>query len=197
MDDSANLAGASDGLRGVFPDERPALLRFLVARSGSREDAEELLHDLWERAGQASGPIANPRAYLFTTANNLVLDRRRAERRRAAREEAVSRDPALGHGSQAVAADGAVDVLDALLEQENVERLRQAIAALPDGARRVLILHKIEERSQAEVAHQLGISRSGVEKHMAVAMRHLRTAILDCGDDDAAASSKRSTGHEE
>ena len=185
------------GLRAIFSHERAALHRFLVARSGSREDADELLHELWERTGRAAGPVANPRAYLFATANNLVLDRRRAERRRAAREEAVARDPAIGHGPNAVVADDGTDALDALLEREGLERLRLAIAGLPDGARRVLTLHKIEERSQADVAAALGISRSGVEKHMAVAMRHLRAALIDCGDGGAAASFDQTTGHDQ
>ena len=55
--------------------------------------------------------------------------------------------------------------------------LTSAVANLPDGARRVFRLHKIDGMSHAEVAATLGISKSGVEKHIAVAMRHLRAAL--------------------
>nr|WP_299597989.1 sigma factor-like helix-turn-helix DNA-binding protein [Sphingomonas bacterium] len=49
---------------------------------------------------------------------------------------------------------------------------------MPEGARRVFELHKIQGLSHSDVARQLGISKSGVEKHMAVAMKYLRRAML-------------------
>ena len=45
------------------------------------------------------------------------------------------------------------------------------------GAGRAFRLHKLDGLSHAEVAAQLWISRSGVEKHIAVAMAHLRRAL--------------------
>ena len=166
------------------------MLRFLVARLGSVSDAEEVLHELWTRlATTSSGPVLHPRAYLFKMAYNLALDRRRAERRRVDLERSIAHDPAIGHGYEAVVSDSDPDAATVLIEREEHKRLGAAIEALPDGARRVLVLHKIDELSHGEVAERLGISRSGVEKHMAVAMRHLRAALLDCGTDASAASS--------
>ncbi len=40
-------------------------------------------------------------------------------------------------------------------------------------------MHKIEGLTHGEVAARLGISRSAVEKHMAVAMTHLRRLLAD------------------
>ncbi|MCH3756172.1 sigma-70 family RNA polymerase sigma factor, partial [Campylobacter coli] len=67
----------------------------------------------------------------------------------------------------------------ALIDREELARLSQAIETVPDGARRVFDLHKLKGLSHAEVAAQLGISHSGVEKHMAVAMKYLRRALAD------------------
>jgi len=69
--------------------------------------------------------------------------------------------------------------------------LQQAIEDLPHGARRALLLFRFEERSQAEIAQIMGISRSGVEKHLAVAMKHLRNALADCGSFAFAASQEK------
>lgn len=66
-----------------------------------------------------------------------------------------------------------------MVERDEAARLASAIAHLPDGARRVLRLHKIEGLSHGEVAARLGISKSGVEKHMAVAMKYLRRLLAD------------------
>ncbi len=178
-----------EGLQAVLRGERHALLRFLKARLGSEFDAEEVLHDLWARlATTSTGPVLNPRAYVFKMASNLALDRRRAERRRVLRDTSITRDNAIGYGHERVVAADDPDAASILIERDEHARLSSAIAALPNGARRVLTLHKIEELSHSEVAAHLGISRSAVEKHMAVAMRHLRIALVDCGDGSPAAS---------
>src|SRR3546814_14305713 len=56
------------------------------------------------------------------------------------------------------------------------------------GAQRAVTLYRFENRSQGEIAAIMGISRSGVEKHMALAMKHLRNALSDCGFFSLAAS---------
>lgn len=66
-----------------------------------------------------------------------------------------------------------------MLAREETAALASAIAALPQAAGRAFRLHKLDGLSHADVAEQLGISRSGVEKHIAVAMAHLRRAMKD------------------
>ena len=63
--------------------------------------------------------------------------------------------------------------------------------SLPHGARRALLMYRFEGLGQAEIARVMGISRSGVEKHLAVAMRHLRQKLADCGFFVAAPSQHR------
>ncbi|TXC68653.1 RNA polymerase sigma factor [Sphingorhabdus soli] len=177
---------ASNNLQEGLIEHRDAIVRFLVARVGGRDEAEDIVQELWLRCGKArTGPIANIRAYLYKAAHNLVRDRARQRARAIDREtrwadEADPADPISSNG-------GAPQEAQALASDE-AARLRAAIDALPDGARRVLVMHKIEERSHAEIAGRLAISRSAVEKHMAVAMRHLRARLSDCGDRPSAAS---------
>jgi RNA polymerase sigma factor (sigma-70 family) len=61
-----------------------------------------------------------------------------------------------------------------LLREERVRRLAAALHVLPDRARQVVTLVKLEERGQAEVAEMFDISLSAVEKHLARALVHLR-----------------------
>lgn len=179
------------GLASLFDLHRPELLRFLRARCGQDQEAEDCLQELWIKASQdRSGPIASGRAYLFRMANNLVSDLRRGQLR------AMRRD------RHWIEAEGDVDAPElrpdpnpmadeALIERQEAQVLAQAIEALPPGARRALQLHRIEGHSQAEVAEIMGISRSGVEKHMAVAMKNLRSALLDWGFFGAAGSQQQ------
>lgn len=168
------------GLEACYRDCRAELLRFLVARTGAVGEAEEILQDVWIKLRQApTAPIANGRAYLYRMAQNLVVDRIRERQRRMQRERAWL-DDRNGHTAGGVEpADPSQNAEDTILEREETARLLSALATLPEGARRAFELHKIEGLSHAEVAGRLGISKSGVEKHMAVAVKYLRRALLD------------------
>lgn len=181
--------GPVGGLAAVFADCRPALVRFLAARTGDPQLAHDLAQDLWIKlAVGATGPVNNPRAYLFRMANNLALDHARGARRAMARDlgwlEADGASTAMPEDRPDPA-----PLADAMVEQhQEAEILARAIAGLPAGARRALLLYRFDDMSQADVAGTMGISRSGVEKHLAVAMKHLRQALINCGYRDAMAS---------
>lgn len=168
------------GLIAVFEDRRAALTRYLVARIGNEADAEDLISDMWIKVSNAvPGPIGNPEGYLYRMASNLALDRVREARRRDMRQQAWTQTQ-LGHVDAGTeVADPAPTADEMLADGDRIERLAHAIEQLPDGARRVLTLHKLEELSHADVAASLGISKSAVEKHMAVAMKHLRRLLRD------------------
>ena len=74
------------GLQQIFEESRDQLLRYLRAH-GAGGFAEDLLQELWLKVASApSGPIANPRNYLFRAATNLMIDRRRSEAQAQRRE---------------------------------------------------------------------------------------------------------------
>lgn len=172
------VAGATlAGLALVYAQERAALLRFVRARCGEAAEAEDIVQEMWIRLQtHGTGPVGNGRGYLFSMANNMVLDRARERRRRAARERNWS-EAVQGPATEPAAAPGPA-AEDALIEQEELRQLAAAVASLPHRARQAFSMHKVEGCSHAEVAARLGISRSGVEKHIALAMRHLRGALL-------------------
>jgi RNA polymerase sigma-70 factor (ECF subfamily) len=177
---SRDAAAPAAGLAQLYAQHRPELLRFLRARCGEQAEAEDVLQELWMKLqGHSSGPIANPRAYLFQMANHLVLDRVRERRRRALRDREWAETVQIGQAAEGEIAAPGPTPPELLEEQEELRRLAQALAALPEGARRAFCLHKIDGLSHGEVAGLLGISRSGVEKHVAVAMRHLRRELVD------------------
>jgi RNA polymerase sigma factor (sigma-70 family) len=174
------MSPAGAGLEQIYAASRADLLRFLVARTGNVPEAEDVMQELWLRLGAApTGPIANGRAYLFRMAQNLVLDRLREHKRRLARDGAwVQSEVGTGAGGEDLA-DPDANAETAMILRDDADRLAQAISALPPAAREAFRLHKIDGLAHAEVARRLGISRSGVEKHIAVAMAHLRRALGD------------------
>jgi RNA polymerase sigma-70 factor (ECF subfamily) len=171
------------GLAGLYAQYRAELLRFLVARcGGSSTDAEDLLHELWiKTTTQTVGPVTNGRAYLFRMANNLVLDQVRLRHRAMARDHNWLATEGYADGAAEERPDPSLPADEVLARQQESALLLQAIAALPPGAQRALRLHRLEGLGQTEVAQVMGISRSGVEKHLAVAMKHLRNSLRNCG----------------
>jgi RNA polymerase sigma-70 factor (ECF subfamily) len=110
-------------------------------------------------------------------ANNLVLDRLRETSRRQRREGDWIAEQRGSHALVEEPADPASSAEQMLIERDEQNRLTEAIDQLPAGARRVLRMHKLEGLGHAEIAAQLGISKSAVEKHMALAMAHLRRIL--------------------
>ena len=179
---SSSASSPNSGLAFLFQQHRAELARFLAARCGSPDDAQDLLQDLWIRLEtHATGPIAHGRAYLFRMANNLVLDRARARQRamRRDREWLELSAPAIRGAEDRP--DPAPSAEQALVQAQEAEVVEAAIAALPPGAQRALRLCRIDGMGQADAARLMGISRSGVEKHLALAMKLLRKRFADCG----------------
>lgn len=190
MNRSMAAEDASDdkaGLAALIETHRGDLLRFLAARCGDADTAQDLLQELWLKlAASDPGPIANGRAYLMRAANNLALDALRARRRAMTRDRRWLGEDA--DGEMVERPDPSPRADEALLEAEEAAVLSAAITRLPEGARRALRLYRFEGMKQQEIAEVMGITRSGVEKHLALAMKHLRDSLADCGFFDAAAS---------
>ena len=160
---------AGGGLEAVFMDNRSALLRFLRARGGG-DAAEDLLQELWLRASAgASGPIADPLAYLYRAANNLMLDRRRGEIRRERRDQdwtEATAGPVLGVSDTPTSEQ-------ILIARERLAATEAALKALGERTEFVFRRYRVEGASQRQIADELGISLSAVEKHLQKAYRAL------------------------
>ena len=180
--ETGEVGASAGGLEGLLSQHRAELLRFLTARCGNQAEAEDLLQDLWIKVSTMSpGPIANGRAYLFRMANNLVLNQARTRHRAMRRDMSWLQAEGQGDDPPDDRPDPAMPADEMIARRQEASLLEEAIAALPPGAQRALRLYRLEGRGQAEIAEIMGISRSGVEKHLAVAMKHLRNSLADCG----------------
>jgi RNA polymerase sigma factor (sigma-70 family) len=157
----------------TYLSRRDALARFLTARVGSREEAEDLLQELFLKVDRTP-PVADlrdPAAYLFRMAANLARDRRREQHRARVREADWVDTQNIVLGSQAI--DDTPSAEAAHGAKQRVAAIRKAIERLSPQCRRVFLLHKFEGLSHEDVARRVGITRSTVEKHMHTALKYL------------------------
>jgi len=173
------------GLKAIFLAQRPMLLRLLVARLGSREDAEDVLQDMWLRIDRlAAEPIAQPAAFLHRVAANLATDRRIAAGRRGARD-------AVWVDSQPQA-DELPDAERTLMAQRQWQEVEGAIADMPDRMAIALRMFRLDEQPQRAIADHLGISVSGVEKLLQRAYRKIHDRLDRFAEDSGAARRQHS-----
>ena len=156
---------AENGLEAVFLENRASLLRFLRAR-GAGDSAEDLLQELWIRASAtASGPIRDPLAYLYRAANNLMLDRRRTELRTARRDEDWTET--VTSGTEQPSHERV------LIAREQLKEAEACLAGLGERTDEIFRKFRLGGMTQVEIARELGISLSAVEKHLQKAYRAL------------------------
>ena len=117
---------------------------------GSRDEAEDVAQDVFLSFGRSGVPAAEARGWLSVAAAHTALNRIRAGRRRAAREESV------GPGDPVVP-----DVADAVVTLEERRRVRAALARLPRKQALAVVLRH-SGLSYAEVAAALDLSPSSV-----------------------------------
>ena len=165
---------AVEHLTRAFQRYRKALAK-AVARIVKPHDIEDIVQETYIRIYQAAQKerIFHPRSFMTRTARNLALNH-------------VARADALNHLAETPARHESDS--DALLSPEETEFLQAENAVSPDGrlqaeqefllfcrsvrdlsvqCRRAFILRKVYDVSQREIARQLGISESTVEKHIA------------------------------
>jgi RNA polymerase sigma-70 factor (ECF subfamily) len=148
----------------------PALARFAAA-SGAGADAAELVQDTFVRAFGSLDTFrgdSSLRTWLFTIERRLLLDRRRAERRRGA-------DVELEEGHLTTSGDP----LDAVVANESRERLRIAVGRLSPTQREVFTLRVGEGLSYKEIASAVGTTEGAARVHYHNAMRTIKEFLDD------------------
>jgi RNA polymerase sigma-70 factor (ECF subfamily) len=148
-----------------------ARLREQVARMTRRADAEDLLHDAWVALAERRTVAENGPAMLARAAANRGIDAYRREQRRGL---PVSLDL-----TEAVVADDGPLQDEALIARHRLERLRAGVAKLSPRTREIFLMHRLDGRRYREIASELGISQSAVEKHIARAMAYLTDWMED------------------
>ena len=145
----------------------PSLTAFLRRNYRDPSEVADLRQDIYAKVYQAARRERPKlaRAFIFAIARNLLIDRARSAR--VVPIETMGDLSSLNVIADEIPADRRVSAL------QDLERLKQAIDSLPPRCRQVLIMRKVEELSQREVAAEMGITQATVEKQLAKAVRVL------------------------
>lgn len=150
----------------LFLATRRELVSYAAKITGDRIQAEDIVQEAWLRFSPAKAgtrsTIEQPVAYLYRIVRNLALDLKRSR----SREQDHSAAPPLWLLPTTVN-----DPAETCQHSMALERLADALQALPDNSRKALELHRFGGCTLAEIAGQLGVS-------LTTAHRLLREALL-------------------
>ncbi len=157
----------------TYLEKREMLLRLFSASLRDPVLAEDVIQDLYLKITTVNPDyeIENPTAFLFRMANNIHLNRLRASKSADMRERAWYDTYSLISGGETV--DDAPSAEMQLSSRQQLGCLLEALKDLPEKTQTIFRLHKLEGVPQTEVAAQLGISISSVEKQLSAALKSL------------------------
>ena len=157
-------------LESLYRDHSSRLLRSISRRTSSREEAHDLVHDIFLRIARigASRPLKldKPEAYLSRMATNLLRDlARTASRHQSDRHVTVDEQSLPGPDQQ-----------KHLESRDMLRRMEAAMLKLRPITREIFMAHRLDGLSYAEIADRTGLSVKGVEKHMSKAIAQITRA---------------------
>ena len=140
---------------------------FLYYKTSQVELSEDVAQDAFVKLWETRDKIdkSSIKAYVFTIANNLMINKlkRNQLKYRFLKLQDDKKD---------------IKTPQYLMEMKEFdEKLQKALAKLPDGAREVFLMNRIDDLKYREIADMLGLSMKAVEKRMSRALAILRQEI--------------------
>lgn len=161
-------------------------------RTSDREKAKDLVQEtflkFWKQVSGEGAAIQNPKAFLYTILNNLIIDHYRAKKSLSLDEMAEASKNGEEEGSSDAASFGGrvpealkTGGLDAETERYDTAvtslQVRDAVSQLGEVDRRLVTLRFLDELSTAEVAEQMQMTENAVYVRSHRALKQLKSLL--------------------
>jgi len=159
----------------LMREHNDSLVSFLTVKLRNPQDAADVAQEAYVKLLSHDDPqsLENARAYLFQTAANLAIDRLRQRTRHTAY---VRTQSALA-GQTPAPGDGAPTPERTAAAKQDLARVMAAIRELPPKCQRVFLLHRGRHLTYDQIARDMKLSVSMVEKYIIEALRHCRKRL--------------------
>ena len=173
--------GQDERISETVEREQTRLRNFIRRRVPDREDAEDILQDVFYElvaAYRLMEPIEQVGAWLFQIARNRIVDRFRKKKPEALQIEAVV-DP---DGGEPLMLQDLLPSTDAgpeaaYAQTALLEALDDGLEDLPEEQRSVFVAHEVEGRTFKELAAETGVSINTLISRKHYAVLHLRERL--------------------
>jgi RNA polymerase sigma-70 factor (ECF subfamily) len=160
--------------------------RLALRIMGDEDLAQDVVQEAFLKAYGSLGRFEGRSKFytwLYRLVFNLCIDTKRRDRSGAHVEwsEDQNFEPAPEAGAAGHGDPGDATPAGALERKELRELMAQAIEALPEDARRTLVLREVDGLSYAEIARSLGVPKGTVMSRLHYARRRVRAALVEAG----------------
>lgn len=162
----AVASGDEGALAGLYDLAASRLYGLALWRTGSREDAADVMQETFVRVAESRGrlgTVRDPRWWLLAVAHRLATDRVRRRTRHPEVDIEACADLVAATSDHAAAIDAA--------------RACRLLREVPPKQRAVVYLHHFGEMTFAEIGRSLGIPRFTAASRYRLALQRLRALI--------------------
>ena len=153
----------------VYQEQAEKLRNILYYKCGDLSQAEDLVQEafikLWSKCAEVLYDKVG--GFLYTVANNLFLDQVRSKK------VSMNFEKTLGPQTDSE------DPYFHLRSDEFRNNIEEAISSLPEGQREAFLMNRIDKLTYKEIAAQLDISQTAVEKRISKALARLQSLIKE------------------
>ncbi len=162
----------SDTFRKIYEEHITALYRHAYFRVFSKDRAEELVQEaflrFWEYT-QKGGDVLNPKAFLYKTLTNLIIDHSRKKKESSLDELMEDSDWAEPGASENEAHE-----ISSLFEE-----IKGVMCGLPKDVQELITMKYIDDMDIKEIAEVLKISPNSASVRLHRALEKLRKAVAE------------------
>ncbi|WP_242203085.1 RNA polymerase sigma-70 factor [Aestuariivivens insulae] len=140
----------------------------------NREDAEEIIQNVFIKIWSKKNIKSNLNGYIYTLTKNACLDYLRTKKQQLNIENNLLQlEASINYNALSD------DAASLVLERELNEAVLKSINLLPEKCKDVFIKSRIEGLKHKEISKKMNISPKTVENHLTKALKHLRVSLRD------------------
>jgi RNA polymerase sigma-70 factor (ECF subfamily) len=164
----------SEAFHLLFKLYRSKLLHFAYGYVSNKEDAEEIIQDVFIKIWRTENIHTNINAYIYKITRNACLDYLRKKKLTLNIENNTSQLEATVNFNAL-----ADDFASKIIEKELEEVILEAADLLPHKCKNIFLLSRFEGLKHKEISEKLDISTKTIENQMTKALKHMRLYLRD------------------
>lgn len=171
----------NEHIERTVAEERPRLLNFIKKRVPDKDEAEDILQDVFTQlvfSFESIQSVERIGSWLYTTARNKITDSFRKKRP----DRFSDHRRTNGEGEESLGLEDIIpaDLIyadDEMMRSVVMDAMTDALAELPEAQREVFVMNVFEEMSFKEIADATGVSVNTLLSRKRYAILHLRSRL--------------------